>query len=316
MGMFDISGTGSRQKPMYAKDLYAAGQNMFADQMAPGIKRMTGYESPKRKAMAIAEGADTTNIDSINDTHSQLQQVNADMASAWLKDAMKIHTAKTTDISAQASLMNALKKASPNDADNQKIYKNVQDIYSRTFCKGGIIGSECQVPLSNDRLQAKYKKTIVDADGNSRVVVELPTPEQFSAEFGQNAHNIFKQRTGQQAQQIPQRPQEDGTPAPTPQATQTTSVAESFGLTPEEEQKWGSFITAAQQTGVSDKAILVKLNDLRKASPAAAAVTQPMSQEYVVPRNNPQIQPTYAEPFAAPQNEEQLLYDKFGGLNL
>lgn len=87
--MFDISGTGP-STPMYAEDLYGAGQNIIADQMAPGIKRMTGYESPKRKAMAIADTADLSSMKSIQDTYKKLQQINAGAASAWLKEVMPI----------------------------------------------------------------------------------------------------------------------------------------------------------------------------------------------------------------------------------
>lgn len=110
MGMFDISGTGSRQKPMYADDLYAAGQNMFADQMAPGIKRMTGYESPKRKAMAIAGKADLSSMSSIQDTYKQLQQINAEMASAWLKDTMSNYNAGTQRMTAENARLTAMSK--------------------------------------------------------------------------------------------------------------------------------------------------------------------------------------------------------------
>jgi hypothetical protein len=110
MGMFDISGTGSRQKPMYAEDLYAAGQNMFADQMAPGIKRMTGYESPKRKAMAIAGKADLSSMKSIQDTYGQLQQINAEMASAWLKESLTTFNSSTQRMTAENARLAAIGK--------------------------------------------------------------------------------------------------------------------------------------------------------------------------------------------------------------
>lgn len=128
MGMFDISGTGSG-KPMYAKDLYGAGQNMFADQMAPGIKRMTGYESPKRKAMAIADKADTTNLQSIKDTHRQLQQVNPTAASAWMKEALDIYNAQTQALSAQASYVNATGKKAQ---DRKIVAQNGVQYYADT----------------------------------------------------------------------------------------------------------------------------------------------------------------------------------------
>lgn len=128
MGMFDISGTGSG-KPMYAKDLYGAGQNMFADQMAPGIKRMTGYESPKRKAMAIADKADTTNLQSIKDTHRQLQQLNPTAASAWMKEALDIYNAQTQALSAQASYVNATGKKAK---DRKIVAQNGVQYYADT----------------------------------------------------------------------------------------------------------------------------------------------------------------------------------------
>lgn len=109
--MFDISGTGSRAKPMYAEDLYAAGQNMFADQMAPGIKRMTGYESPKRKAMAIAGKANLNSMSSIQDTHKQLQQINAEMANAWLKQSLESYNSRTQRMTAENSRLSAMSKA-------------------------------------------------------------------------------------------------------------------------------------------------------------------------------------------------------------
>ncbi len=110
MGMFDISGTGSRQKPMYAKDLYAAGQNMFADQMAPGVKRMTGYESPKRKAMAIANKADLSSMSSIQNTYKGLQQINTEMASAWLKESLNTYNTGTQRMTAENARITAMSK--------------------------------------------------------------------------------------------------------------------------------------------------------------------------------------------------------------
>jgi len=111
MGMFDVKSTG---KPMYAEDLYARSANMLSDQLAPGIKRTTGYENPNRKAkrmaMAIADQADTTNIQSIKDTHRQLQQINPTAASAWLKEAINIFTAQNQSLTAQAAYRNSLGK--------------------------------------------------------------------------------------------------------------------------------------------------------------------------------------------------------------
>ena len=108
--MFDISGTGP-STPMYAEDLYGAGQNIIADQMAPGIKRMTGYESPKRKAMAIADTADLSSMKSIQDTYKKLQQINAGAASAWLKEALDTYNTGTQRMTAETSRLQALAKA-------------------------------------------------------------------------------------------------------------------------------------------------------------------------------------------------------------
>lgn len=84
MGMFD------QEIPEYVSGpqrIRRAGQGL-ADQLAPGIKRMTGYESPKRKAMAIAAKADLNSMKSIQDTYQQIQQINPTAASAWMKDVM------------------------------------------------------------------------------------------------------------------------------------------------------------------------------------------------------------------------------------
>ena len=115
MGMFDIKNTG---KPMYAEDFYAQAGNMLSDQLAPGIKRTFGYENPnrtsKRKAMAIADKADTTNLNSIKSAHKQLQQINPDGAAVWLKEALSIYNAQTQSLTAQSQFLNARSKKTPN----------------------------------------------------------------------------------------------------------------------------------------------------------------------------------------------------------
>ena len=91
MGMFD------QEIPEYVSGpqrIRRAGQGL-ADQLAPGIKRMTGYESPKRKAMAIAAKADLNSMPSIQDTYQQIQQINPTAATAWLKDAMTSFNGET-----------------------------------------------------------------------------------------------------------------------------------------------------------------------------------------------------------------------------
>lgn len=147
-------------------------------------------------------------------------------------------------------------KKKADSEDDQKIYKNISGLYAQTFCKGGIIGSECQVPIGNSRLQKKYTKTVIDAEGNSRTIVELPTPEEFASEFGGNTSRIFRERTGQE------------------EATNVVAVTDSisdeeistaYNLTADETTKWSSLIKEAKEAGVSDKAILAKLADLRKA---------------------------------------------------
>jgi hypothetical protein len=84
MGMFDQEIPGYVSGPQRIR---RAGQGL-ADQLAPGIKRMTGYESPKRKAMAIAGKADLSSMKSIQDTYQQIQQINPTAATAWIKDVM------------------------------------------------------------------------------------------------------------------------------------------------------------------------------------------------------------------------------------
>jgi len=321
MGMFDYQ----TDKQDIAVPLFerlgqradVAQEGFATEHLDPFIERTTGYVSPENKLRKIASDTDLSDGKAVQATFNTLLSKNPKAAQAWLtsiKPVIQMHMDKqgadTQAISAKASLMNALKKADPNAAEEQKIHKNIQDIYSRTFCKGGIIGSECQVPISNDRLQKKYTKTIVNSDGSSRTVVELPTPEEFALEFGINAQNIYKKRTGQAVQPTVITPPEDTeatTPAPVTQQQDTTPINIAFGLTSEETLKWGPMIQEAKDAGVSDKAILAKLNDLRAANVA--------TQEYVVPRNDINIQP-YAEPFQAPQNEEQLMFDKFGGLPL
>ncbi len=72
----------------------------LGDQIAPGIERMTGYVSPKRKAMAIAEKVDLSSQDSIRNTWKQLNQLNPKAATAWLKDVTSMETpGGSTDLS-------------------------------------------------------------------------------------------------------------------------------------------------------------------------------------------------------------------------
>ncbi len=84
MGMFD------QEKPtIYSgPEAIAAGGMDLNTQLAPGIKRMTGYESPKHKAMSIAKTADLSSMASIQETYQKIQQINPEAASAWLKDVM------------------------------------------------------------------------------------------------------------------------------------------------------------------------------------------------------------------------------------
>ena len=80
---------------MTADEAAGAGADLLSNQLAPGIKRMTGYESPKRQAMAIADKADLSSMSSIQDTYKQIQQINPTAATAWLKDVMPIAKEKT-----------------------------------------------------------------------------------------------------------------------------------------------------------------------------------------------------------------------------
>ena len=91
MGMFDA---GSKRL-MTADEAAGAGADLLSNQLAPGIKRMTGYESPKRQAMAIADKADLSSMSSIQDTYKQIQQINPTAATAWLKDAMTSFNGET-----------------------------------------------------------------------------------------------------------------------------------------------------------------------------------------------------------------------------
>jgi hypothetical protein len=143
--------------------------------------------------------------------------------------------------------------------DDQKIYKNISGLYAQTFCKGGIIGSECQVPINNERLQKKYTKEIIDASGNSRVVVELPSPEEFASEFGSNTERIFRERTGQEEQE------DTAEAVNVSSATSDEDIATAYSLTSDETSNWSETIRILKANGVSDKAILAKIEDLRKA---------------------------------------------------
>ncbi len=157
--------------------------------------------------------------------------------------------------------------------DDQKIYKNISGLYAQTFCKGGIIGSECQVPINNERLQKKYTKTIVDNGGNARVVVELPSPEEFASEFGSNTERIFRERTGQ----------EEVTNVLSEVTTMSDEdISTAYSLTADETTKWSSLIKDAKEAGVSDRAILAKIEDLRKSSLTDVAYNIPVEVGGVV----------------------------------
>ena len=91
MGMFDVD-----KSPMLTgAQMGAIGAREVGNLLAPGIKRMTGYESPKRKAMAIAESTDLSSMESINNSYRKMQQINPAAASAWLKDVMSTYNAET-----------------------------------------------------------------------------------------------------------------------------------------------------------------------------------------------------------------------------
>ena len=91
MGMFDQEIPGYVSGPQRIRRAGSA----LGDQLAPGVERMTGYVSPKRKTMAIANSADLSSMSSIEDTYKQIQKINPTAASAWLKDAMSTFKADT-----------------------------------------------------------------------------------------------------------------------------------------------------------------------------------------------------------------------------
>ena len=107
MGMFDQEIPGYVSGPQRIRRAGSA----LGDQLAPGVERMTGYKSPKRKAMAIAESADLSSMSSIEDTYKQIQKINPTAATAWLKDAMSTFNAGTQRMSAQASYATARNKS-------------------------------------------------------------------------------------------------------------------------------------------------------------------------------------------------------------
>ena len=107
MGMFDQEIPGYVSGPQRIRRAGSA----LGDQLAPGVERMTGYKSPKRKAMAIAEAADLSSMSSIEDTYKQIQKINPTAATAWLKDAMSTFNAGTQRMSAQASYATARNKS-------------------------------------------------------------------------------------------------------------------------------------------------------------------------------------------------------------
>ena len=91
MGMFD------QEIPEYVSGpqrIRRAG-SALGDQLAPGVERMTGYSSPKRKAKAIANSTDLSSMASIQDSYKKIQKINPTAASSWLKDVMTTFTADT-----------------------------------------------------------------------------------------------------------------------------------------------------------------------------------------------------------------------------
>lgn len=219
----------------------------FADQaISPMLEKQFGYVSPMNQMKRIASQADLTNMTSVQNTFNQLMQLDPKSAAAWIKSVQPI--VEQTSRLVQLKLLQQVRHLKM----TKKIYKNVHDIYSRTFCKGGMIGKDCQVPIGNKYLQNKY--AIKDNEGNI-IDTRLPTPEEFAAEFGANTLRIFKERTGQQQQQAPK-------PA---NGAKTEDMADAFNLNPEEKAKWGAMINQAKEQGVTDDKILEKLRELRKA---------------------------------------------------
>lgn len=302
MGMFDYQPDKQDiNVPLFER----LGQQSDASQMAfarehvdPFLEKNLGYVSPEGKLRKIASNTDLSNSDDVQNTWKLLSAKNPKAGMAWLKSVKPIIELNIQKQNAESAARTAANKANPINAEEQKVYKNVQDLYSQTFCKGGMIGKECAVPISNARLQAKYT---TEVDGKR--VTTLPTPEEFAAEFGQNAYDIYRRRTGQGT---PTRQANPDAVAPSLPDGAPESVAVKFNLSEEEEAAWGKNIREAQLLGKSDAVIKNVINKLRKAAPIPTVELQDISSE----------ESSVGVPFSAPQNADQVVYDKFGGLNL
>jgi hypothetical protein len=160
MGMFDAES----KRLMTADEMAGAGADLLSNQLSPGIKRMTGYESPKRQAMSIANSADLSSMQSIQTAYKKIQQINPAAASAWLKDVMTSFNADTQRkaTSAKGTAKIQFQKAGvPGDPTKTILLSN------RSGTMQPVLNSEGQPYIeskSNTVTKPTYKKVGVPGD--------------------------------------------------------------------------------------------------------------------------------------------------------
>jgi hypothetical protein len=184
MGMFDQEIPGYVSGPQRIR---RAGQEL-GNQLAPGIKRMTGYESPKRKAMAIAGKADLSSMPSIQGTYQELQQINPTAATAWLKDAMASFNGETQRkaTSAKGATKVQFQKAGvPGDPTKTMLLSNKSGKMEPVLNAQGqpYVENKYQAQSMQGTLPQGYR---MSPDGSLEVIPGSPTEAKIAAAEVQN----------------------------------------------------------------------------------------------------------------------------------